>query len=390
MSAGGELNVEEASAGRAVTESGEIAGSAIERRLRILHLIIVLGETNGQYNEHCLPLMHTRDLAICTYFKPQLEAPPEIEVFAGDDTLRGFFRALGAALEAKDFDIIHAHAPHTGALLTFAFTIRPTRWRQAGKLVYTVQDSFYDYKFRNKLLMLPALAFFRRVVFCGHAAYDSYPALWRRLVGKRRRIVQNAADLDRVDSAISDLPRARNGSTFDLVSVGRLEKVKDPMTLIAAFRQIGDESSRLALIGGGSLQAELVQEIEASRLQDRVELTGVIPRDDVFTRCARADLFVSASHGEGLPVAVIEAMATGCPVVLSDIPPHREVAEGVDYVPFVEPGDVDGFAREIERFRSMSPEARAEIGLRGQALVRERFGLATMHAALESVYSELV
>lgn len=374
----------------AVTGASETASNAIERRLRILHLIIVLGETNGQYNEHCLPLMHTRDLSICTYFKPQLDAPPEIEVFAGDDTLRGFFRALGAALDAKEFDIIHAHAPHTGALLTFAFTARPSRWRHRGKLVYTVQDSFHDYKFRNKLLMLPALALFRRVVFCGYAAYDSYPALWKRLVGGRRRVVQNAADFDRVDSAISDLPPARNGSTFDMVSVGRLEKVKDPMTLLAAFRRIGDERSRLALVGAGSLEADLRREIEASRLQDRVELTGLIPRDDVFTRCARADLFVSASHGEGLPVAVIEAMATGCPVVLSDIPPHREVAEGVDYVPFVPPGDVDGFAREIEQFRSMSPDARTEIGQQGQALVRERFGLATMHANLEAVYRELV
>jgi glycosyltransferase involved in cell wall biosynthesis len=373
-----------------VTGSNETVSVAIERRLRILHLIIVLGETNGQYNEHCLPLMDTRDLSICTYFKPQLEAPPEIEVFAGDDTLRGFFKALGAALETKEYDVIHAHAPHTGALLTFAFMLRPGRWRHRGKLVYTVQDSFHDYKFRNKLLMLPALATFRRVVFCGHAAYDSYPALWKRLVGQRKRVVQNAADLDRVDSAISDLPLARNGSTFELVSVGRLEKVKDPMTLLAAFRRIGDERSRLALVGAGSLEPELASEIEASRLQDRVELTGLIPRDDVFARCAQADLFVSASHGEGLPVAVIEAMATGCPVVLSDIPPHREVADGADDVPFVRPGDVEGFAREIERFRSMSSEERTEIGRRGQVLVKERFGLATMHAGLEAVYRELV
>jgi glycosyltransferase involved in cell wall biosynthesis len=361
-----------------------------DRPLRILHLIIVLGETNGQYNEHCLPLMHARDLSICTYFKPQLDAPPEIQVFAGDDTLRGFFRALRTALAAKEFDVIHAHAPHTGALLTFALAFRPSSWRLRRKFVYTVQDSFHDYKFRNKFLMLPPLAVFRRVVFCGHAAYDSYPALWKRLVGERRRVVQNAADLDRVESAISGLPRARNGSTFEIVSVGRLENVKDPMTLLAAFGRIGDERSRLALVGAGSLKTQLVHQIQASRLQDRVELTGLIPRDDVFTRCAQADLFVSVSHGEGLPVAVIEAMATGCPVVLSDIPPHREVAEGVDSVPFVRPGDSAGFAREIDRFRNLPPEARTAIGLQGQAIVKERFGLATMHAGYEKVYREIV
>ena len=86
----------------------------------------------------------------------------------------------------------------------------------------------------------------------------------------------------------------------------------------------------------------------------------------------------------------MEAMATGCPVVLSDIPPHRELAEGADFIPFVRPGDTDAFAREIDRFRSMSTEERAAIGLKGRDLVRARFGLATMHAGLENVYREIL
>ena len=364
-------------------------GDSGVRRLRILHLIIVLGETNGQYNEHCLPLMHDRDLAICTYFRPQLEWPKEITVFAGDGTLRGFFRALGAALDEREYDVIHAHAPHTGALLTAGLALHPGRWRLSRKLVYTVQDSYYDYKLRNKALMVPAIATFRRVVFCGHAAYDSYPRLWKRLVGKRARVVQNAADLDRVDRAATAAGPV-DDATFDVVTVGRLEKVKDPLTVLSAFERGGDEQSRLTFVGAGSLQERLEREIDSSRLGGRVALAGLVPRDDVFSRCAQADLFVSASHGEGLPVAVIEAMAAGCPVVLSDIPHHREVADGADFVPFVRIGDVDGFAREIERFRRMPPDERRTIGVEGKELVSERFGLPTMHAGYEKVYREIL
>jgi len=359
------------------------------RRLRILHLIIVLGETNGQYNEHCLPLLDERDLAICTYFRPQLEAPAEISVFAGDDTLRGFFRALGAALDGREYDVIHAHAPHTGALLVAGLVLHPRRWRLFRKLVYTVQDSYYDYKPRNKALMLPAIATFRRVVFCGHAAYDSYPRLWKRLVGKRARVVQNAADLDRIERAAT-ASAPRDSSTFDVVSVGRLEKVKDPTTVLAAFGRAGDEQSTLTFVGAGTLEGRLAREIDEAQLGDRVALAGLVPRDDVFARCAQADLFVSASLGEGLPVAVIEAMAAGCPVVLSDIPHHREVVEGADFVPFVRTGDVDGFAREIERFRGMSPEARSAIGVEGKKLVMGRFGLPKMHQGYEKVYREIL
>lgn len=364
-------------------------GGSATRRLRVLHLIIMLGETNGQYNEHCLPLMDERDLAVCTYFRPQLEAPAQIAVFAGDDTLRGFFRALGAALRAREYDVIHAHAPHTGALLAAGLVFHPGRWRLFRKLVYTVQDSYYDYKPRNKALMLPAIASFRRVVFCGHAAYDSYPRLWKRLVGKRARVVQNAADLERVDRVVSATGR-RSGTTFDVVSVGRLEKVKDPLTVFSAFERASDPQSTLTFVGAGSLEEPLRRAIESQQATDRVTLAGLVPRDDVFARCAQADLFVSASHGEGLPVAVIEAMAAGCPVVLSDIPHHREVADGADFVPFVSTGDVAGFAREIEKFRSMSSEERRAIGLEGRKLVSGRFGLPTMHAAYEKVYREIL
>ena len=367
-----------------------VKDGAAERPLRILHLIIVLGETNSQYNEHCLPLLDVRDLTICTYFTPKLDHPPQIKVFAGDNTLRGFFRAFGAALDGNEYDVIHAHAPPTGALLMLALTLRPSRWRRWRSLAYTVHDSFYDYKLRDRVLMLPVFATFRRVVFCGHAAHDSYPALWRRLVANRSRVVPNAADLDRVERAVAGVKRSRDDSTFRIISVGRLENVKDPKTLLAAFRQIGDERSGLDIVGSGSLEAQLAGEIRASRLEKRVTLTGLIPRDEVFVRCAQADLFVSSSRGEGLPVAVIEAMAAGCPVVLSDIPPHREVADGVEFIPLVRLGDSTGFAREIDRFRSMSPEARTAVGLQGQALARARFGLATMHAGYDKVYRELL
>jgi glycosyltransferase involved in cell wall biosynthesis len=353
----------------------------------VLHVILVAGETNSQYNEHCLPLKDAQDISICTYFEPQLTPPPEIAMFAGDDTLRGFFRALARALAASEHDVVHAHSPHTATLVTLALAARPRRWRLRRRLVYTVHDSFQDYKPRNKLLMLPALALWPRVVFCGEAAYESYPRTWRRLVGSRARIVQNAADLERVERTTSGVTRSRNGR-FEVLSIGRLEPVKDPMTVLASFRAAGD-GSRMAFVGTGSLAPALAGRARALGLEDRVELTGLIPRDDVFVRCAQADLFVSASRGEGLPVAVIEAMSTGCPVVLSDIPPHREVAGDADFIPLVAPGDTEGFAREVERFRAMSPAQRAEIGKRCRELACSRFNLQRMHAGYAEIYREV-
>jgi glycosyltransferase involved in cell wall biosynthesis len=365
--------------------------SASDRKMRVLHLIIVLGETNGQYNEHCLPLMHERDISIVTYFTPKLTPPPEITLFAGDGTLRGFFRALKKALAGEDYDVVHAHAPQTGTLLVLA----ALAWRRFSRLrpslVYTVQDSYHDYKPRNRAMMVVALATFTRIVFCSRSAYESLPRILKRLVRARWRVVQNGADLDRVDRAVAARRAERNGSGFTVLSVGRLEHVKDPLAMLDAFeRGLGEDAgSRAVFVGAGELSLNVTARAQELALQDRVVLTGLIPRDEVFVLCADADVFVSTSHGEGLPVAVLEAMAARCPVILSDIPPHRELAEGADFIPFVSPGDVEGFAEAILRFHGMSPEERREIGSRCRNHVAARFTLPIMRAGTEAVYREV-
>jgi glycosyltransferase involved in cell wall biosynthesis len=364
------------------------AGSVpVGGRIRVLHLILVLGETNSQYNEHCLPALGVRELSICTYFTPRLTPPAGIALFAGNDTLVGFFRSLSNALRGHNYDAIHVHAPQTGTFLTLALVASPRRWKLWRTTVYTVHDSFYDYKPRNKLLMLPALALFRRVVFCSNAAYESLPSVLKRLVERRYRVVQNAADLGRVERAVSATPNVGN-RTFTTISVGRLETVKDPLSLLSAFRTVGD-GSRLVLIGAGILQQALQREIESAGLANRVELTGLIQRDEVFARCAASDVFISVSRGEGLPVAVMEAMAAGKPVILSDIPPHRELADGAEFIPLVRPGDVDGFARELRRFMGMPASDRAAIGALCQQLVYSRFTIDRMQAGYERIYREL-
>jgi glycosyltransferase involved in cell wall biosynthesis len=87
-----------------------------------------------------------------------------------------------------------------------------------------------------------------------------------------------------------------------------------------------------------------------------------------------------------MPVAVLEAMACGCPVVLSDIQPLREIARGAVFIPLLDPDDRAGFAREIERFRRMTSEERRAIGRRCRELVHSRFSIADMHSTLSTVY----
>jgi glycosyltransferase involved in cell wall biosynthesis len=362
----------------------------LDRKLNILHIILSAGETNCQYHEHCLPVKHQRNITICTYFQKKDPSPDEITVFNGDNSLFGFFRALNSALQAQKYDVIHVHAPMTGFLFLLATFL--SGWYGKAKLhtVYTVHNSYQNFTRKNQLLMMPIFAGFQELIFCSHACLESFPDSWRQRYGHKMHVVQNAVNLDRIEKTISEIDPNRRSDLFTITSVGRLITIKNPLTLLNAFQQADDGKSQLISIGDGNLKLLLAQEIENMGLQASVKMTGLISRDEVFQYSAQSDLFVSTSRGEGLPVAVLEVMAAGCPVILSDIPPHREIAETVNFIPLIAPDNVEGFAREIKRFQEMSHEQRRVIGEQCRRLVREKFSLTSMHQGYQQVYDRII
>jgi len=355
-------------------------------RLAILHLIVSLGHSNAQYNEHCLPLSGERDISICSFSAASVTVPPSIRLFEGDGTIRGFAAAIERAFDDGPYDVVHAHAPGTGALLVI---VNLLHGRSLSNAVLTVHNSRESFPLKNQFLLAPLLVAFPTVVFCSHAALASFPRAIRS-IGGDAVVVQNGVDTDRIARTLAD-DRGRQGQQpgFRLVSVGRLIERKDPFTLIGAFELMADAEDRLTYVGDGRLRSDVLERADRARLGAQVTVTGVVDREDVYRWVARSDLFVSTSHREGLPVSVLEAMACGLPVVVSDIPSHREIADGASFVPLVEPGDADGFAREIRRFKAMSPDQRTAVGDGCRELVERAFSLGQMHRACERVYEQV-
>lgn len=359
-----------------------------DSQFRILHIILGLTPTNGQYNEHCLPLRKTRDITICTYFKSEITPPEEISLYDGDSTMRGFFRTLGTSLREKEYDVIHVHTPHAGLLLLIYLFFSGLYNKLNRSTVHTIQNSYGNFKFHHKLMFLPSFAFFQYLVFCSKSAEESFPELFKWLGRGRMSVVQNTVDINRIDSVMNNMNNDRPSEQFEIVTVG-LIPMKNPLSMLAAFQKGADQSGKLTYLGEGKLRASVQDEVKRYGLENRVTLTGMIPRDHVFEHYAQSDLFVSTSWGEGLPVAVLEAMACRAPVLLSDIPPHREIAEGMDFIPLIRPDDVDGFAREIKRFNEMSDNERKAIGQLCREIIEENFTLSNMHGAYAELYSQI-
>ena len=100
------------------------------------------------------------------------------------------------------------------------------------------------------------------------------------------------------------------------MSIARLTAQKRLDRLIAAFAHLQAPGARLLILGEGEERASLSAHIAGLGLQDRVSMPGYVK--DVSAALHEADLFVLTSDYEGLPAALLEAMATNCPVLSTD------------------------------------------------------------------------
>ncbi len=351
--------------------------------LKVLHLHLEVGQ-QSEANQFLYPARHQVDVA--TFFPCRIGFPDRIRLFDGDGTFGGFKRALRAAEEAGPYDVIHAHGPIDGMLYWWFCHIRG---RRLGRTLYSAHHSFTNsnFKRRNRLLSYGTFAFYERVVCVSEASLASFPPRFHRLARGRLSVVCNGVDLTRLDETVSGMERTQGGDEFQVASVGRLIEIKNPFAILRAFCSLEDPEARLTFAGNGALEDPLRK---AASADPRVTLAGELSRGDVFGLLyGRADLYVSASRGEGMPMAPLEAMASGCPVILSDIAPHREIAAGTDFIPLFAPDDSEALAREIRRYRAMAPELREEIGDRCRKVVEDRFSLQGMHDGYDRVYYDL-
>lgn len=352
--------------------------------LSILHVIVRAGPTNSQFNEHCLPVAGSRRITVCSLYPADVTPPASIRLVEGDGTTRGCFDAVDRALKTGPYDVVHVHAPASGMVVAATYL---RRRRSRRDLVLTVHNSWQNFRLRNRLFLRFLLAFFPVVVACGQAAHESMPAAIRRRHRDKISTVQNGVDLARIDSVLAHEPARRApGPGRRVLSVNRLIPLKDPASVVNAYLACSTPDDRLVMVGDGPLRRTL--EIRArSRLpQSVIEFTGLIPRDQVYLRMRQADVFVSASRGEGLPVALLEAMAAGCPVVATDIAPHREVAALTPGVRLVAVGDTAGLERALRRTLELPKEERDRLGAQMRQCVEQHFSVDAMNAEYGRTY----
>lgn len=166
---------------------------------------------------------------------------------------------------------------------------------------------------------------------------------------KRRCIIRNAVPIDAIDSVGDDglIRRAGVPRVPRILYVGRLKDYKNVDKLISAVERLHAlVPVRLIICGEGPMYETLRKQVASAGLADAVELRGFLNDRAVWALMKQSDVFCSLSDFEGLPNTVLEAMACGVPLVLSDISAHRELLDA-DSALFVIQKDVRAVATAL-------------------------------------------
>jgi len=224
------------------------------------------------------------------------------------------------------------------------------------------------------------------VVAVSHAAAERH-ASCGAVRREKLRVIPNGVDtaVFRPDPERRARVRRELGlsSEFVWLAAGRLMWKKDYATLLRAFGQLG--GSALAIAGAGPQEAELKR--LAAEYGGRVRFLGQV--DDMPALMNAADGFALSSVVEGLPVALLEAAASGLPAVATDVGGVREIL-GEEAGVVVPPGDPAALAAAMQRMTALPVEARERMSGAAREVAVARFDVSAVVAQWEAVYRELL
>jgi glycosyltransferase involved in cell wall biosynthesis len=181
---------------------------------------------------------------------------------------------------------------------------------------------------------------------------------------------------------------AQPGAVFGIV--GRLVPVKNHRSLLEAFAAVlpTHPDSRLEILGDGPLRAALEQRVSELGIAERVTFRGY--GSDVSGFMRDIDIAVLCSDSEGLPLSVLEAMASGLPVVGTDVGGMRDLIEGGECGWICPPGSVTALASALLAAASTKTSERRAMGERGRAHVAEHYSLERMTVEYEQLFTEIL
>lgn len=290
-------------------------------------------------------------------------------------------------------DIVHAHIPPP--FVEF-FSAR-SRNKTKIPLVLTYHCDLELPNFLNKFIS----GFYRRTF--GHYSLihtdkiivttNTYAATSRSVWHFKPVVVPNAVNAKDFNPEV-DGSMIRKRHNLDgkkvVLYVGRIKFHKGIEYFVSAAKFFKNDTKFL-IVGSGDYEPVIKDIIKNLNLEDRVILVGKVPADELALYYAACDVFVlpSLTRLEAFGIVGLEAMSSGKPVIISDIPGVREVIKNGREGLLTPPMDIKGMAGKIKKLLD-DPELRARMGKAGRKKVIEQFEISKVVNQLENIYKKIL
>lgn len=296
------------------------------------------------------------------------------------------YNELKLIIELEKFDLVHCHTPVGGVLGRLA--ARNAR-KKGTRIMYTAHG-FHFYKgapIKNWLL------YYTAEKFCAHFTdvlitinKEDYVLAQKKMKAQSVKYVPGVGiDIEKfshpsVDKATKRRELGIPENAVLLISVGELITRKNHETVL---RAIADMNVYYIIAGNGDLREHLENLIATLGLGDRVKLLGF--RSDIQELLEASDIFVFPSLQEGLPVALMEAMASGLPCVVSNIRGNNDLLENTEGGFLCDPDNVSEFTDRLNHLIS-DPSLWEKMG-KNNLNVIQKFSMGKVIREMRNIYA---
>ena len=315
-------------------------------------------------------------VAVCLWRAPRaslgslLEAASDLwsRPVALAKTCVAWWRTLAVAgrISTTGPHLIHAHFasyPSTSAMILSRLLRVPFSFTCHAHDVF-IDDHLLRQKLARAVVAVTISEFNRR--FVGNRLGEA--------AGQRLQVIHCGVTIDEFEY------RPGNRDSGTILGVARLDEVKGFRYLVEACRLLHERQRlfRCEIVGDGKLRGDLEQQIAAAGLAGIVSLPGAMPQEQVRERLYRASVFALPSvvaidgNRDGIPVALMEAMAVGTPVVSTPVSGIPELVRSGWNGLLAEPGNAADLARQLELLMD-DPGRAAQLAANARATIEEHF-----------------
>ncbi len=217
-------------------------------------------------------------------------------------------------------DVIHVHGARAGFLAGMMWSTR-----KDPPSIYTV----HGYHFLRKPWGIRHLAALAERRASRWADVTVFVCQYDQRLAKDWRILPETGKGTVVYNGIKpeDIPKKERTDPSCIGFLGRLTYQKDPLLFLEMARILAAEGYRAKIVGGGEMEKEVRRAIEKQGLTDHIRLFGSLPRQEALTEIADCAVVVFPSRWEGLPIAPLELMYMGIPIVAAHVSGTPEILE---------------------------------------------------------------